>query len=114
MFEPLNLQIPQLAIGLGFVFAVAGAAILAHATWRRRRLQAWQAGESGRFEGTDSRGERPDAPKDVRIETIAGFVAVLFGAVGIIYGMVSQEQQMNIVESNTVAKYPPGAGSRTD
>src|SRR5690625_5229635 len=106
MFEPLNLQIPQLAIGLGFVFAVAGAAILAHATWRRRRLQAWQAGESGRFEGTDSRGERPDAPKDVRIETIAGFVAVLFGAVGIIYGMVSQEQQMNIVESNTVAKYP--------
>ncbi|MDN6351056.1 MAG: hypothetical protein L0J69_05185, partial [Yaniella sp.] len=71
MFEPLDLQTPQLAVGLGFVFAIAGAAILAHALWRKRRLKAWGEGESRRFEGTDSRGERPDAPKDVRIETIA-------------------------------------------
>lgn len=106
MFEPLNLQTPQLAVGLGFVFAIAGAAILAHATWRKRRLQAWEAGESGRFEGTDSRGERPDASRDVRIEMIAGLVALLFGTAGIIYGMVGQEHQENVLESNTVAKYP--------
>lgn len=106
MFEPLNLQTPQLALGLGFVFAIAGAAILAHATWRQRRLQAWQAGDSGRFEGTDSRGERPDAPRDVRVEIIAGFVALFLGTAGIIYGMVGQEQQHSLLESNTIAKYP--------
>lgn len=106
MFEPLDLQTPQLAVGLGFVFAIAGAAILAHATWRRRRLQAWAAGESRRFEGTDSRGERPDAPRDVRIETIAGLVALLLGTAGIIYGMVGQEHQNAVLESNTIAKYP--------
>lgn len=106
MFEPLDMQTPQLAVGIGFVFAVAGAAILAHATWRKRRLKAWSAGESGRFEGTDSRGERADAPRDVRIETIAGAVALALGFGGIIYGMVGQTHQNSIVESNTVAKYP--------
>ena len=106
MFEPLDLQTPQLAVGFGFVFAIAGAAILAHATWRRRRLQAWAAGESRRFEGTDSRGERPDAPRDVRVETIAACVALLLGTAGIVYGMVGQERQINVVESNTITKYP--------
>ncbi|GAA4107844.1 hypothetical protein [Enteractinococcus coprophilus] len=106
MFEPLDLQTPQLAVGLGFVFAIAGAAILAHATWRRRRLQAWAAGESRRFEGTDSRGERPDAPRDVRVEIIAGFAALFLGTAGILYGMIGQEQQNSLLESNTIAKYP--------
>lgn len=106
MFEPLDLQTPQLAVGLGFVFAIAGAAILAHATWRRRRLQAWAAGESRRFEGTDSRGERPDAPRDVRVEIIAGFVALFLGTAGILYGMIGQEHQHGLLESNTIAKYP--------
>lgn len=106
MFEPLNLQTPQLAVGLGFVFAVAGAAILAHAAWRKRRLQAWRDGESGRFEGTDSRGERPDAPRDVRVETVAGLVAIVLGAIGIISGMVGQNHQNTLLESNTIAKYP--------
>lgn len=106
MFEPLDLQTPQLAVGIGFVFAIAGAAILAHAVWRRRRLKAWSEGESGRFEGTDSRGERPDAPRDVRIETIAGFIALALGVGGIIYGMVGQVHQNNVLESNTIAKYP--------
>lgn len=106
MFEPLDLQTPQLAVGLGFVFAIAGAAILAHAAWRKRRLKAWSDGESKRFEGKDSRGERPDAPRDVRIEAIAGIVALLLGAGGIAYGMVGQVHQNNVVESNTIAKYP--------
>lgn len=106
MFEPLNLQTPQLVVGLGFVFAIAGVAILAHAVWRKRRLQAWEAGESRRFEGTDTRGERADAPRDVRIETIAGLVALFLGTAGIIYGMVGQTQQNNLLESNTIAKYP--------
>ena len=106
MFEPLDMQTPQLTIGLGFVFAVAGAAILAHAAWRNRRLKAWQSGETGRFEGTDSRGERPDAPRDVRIESIAGIIAILLGTGSIIYGMVTQTHQHNLLESNTIAKYP--------
>jgi len=106
MFEPLDLQTPQLAVGIGFVFAIAGAAILAHALWRKRRLKAWDEGESKRFEGTDSRGERPDAPRDVRIETIAAVVALVLGVGGIGYGMVGQVHQNNLVESNTIAKYP--------
>lgn len=106
MFEPLDLQTPQLAVGLGFVFAIAGAAILTHATWRKRRLKAWTDGESGRFEGTDSRGERPDAPRDVRIETVAALVAILIGVGGIMYGMIGQAHQHSVLESNTIAKYP--------
>lgn len=106
MFQPLDLQTPQLAIGVGFVFAVAGAAILAHAAWRNRRLSAWQSGETGRFEGTDSRGERADAPRDVRIESIAGLVAILVGVFGVVYGMISQSHQHSVLESNTIAKYP--------
>ena len=106
MFEPLDLQTPQLAVGLGFVFAIAGAAILAHATWRARRMKAWASGEAGRFEGTDSRGERADAPRDVRIETIAGFAAMFLGVAAIIYGMVSQNHQHDVLESNVIAKYP--------
>lgn len=106
MFEPLDLQTSQLAIGIGFVFAVAGAAILTHAVWRRRRLKAWAVGEAGRFEGHDSRGERPDAPRDVKIETIAAVVALALGTGGILYGMVGQTIQHNKIESNTIAKYP--------
>lgn len=106
MFEPLDLQTPQLAIGIGLVFAIAGAAILAHATWRARRLKAWKSGESGRFEGTDSRGEREDAPRDVRVETIAGLAAMLLGVAAIIYGMVTQNHQHNVLEDNVIAKYP--------
>lgn len=106
MFEPLDMQTPQLAIGIGFVFAVAGAAILTHAAWRRRRLQAWSAGESGRFEGTDSRGERPDAPRDIRRETVAALVGLTLGVGGMIYGMVNQTLQAGVVESNMTAKYP--------
>lgn len=106
MFEPLDLQTPQLAVGIGFVFAIAGAAILAHAAWRKRRLKAWGEGESRRFEGKDSRGERPDAPRDVRIETIAAIIALILGVGGIAYGMVGQLHQNNVLESNTMAKYP--------
>lgn len=106
MFEPLDLQTPQLAVGLGFVFAIAGAAILTHAAWRNRRLKAWSAGEAQRFEGKDSRGERPDAPRDVRIEAIAAFIALAIGVGGIVYGMVGQIHQNNVLESNTIAKYP--------
>lgn len=106
MFEPLDLQTPQLAVGLGFVFAIAGAAIMAHAAWRKRRLQAWGEGESVRFEGTDSRGERPDASRDVRIETIAAIIALILGVGGIAYGMIGQVHQNNVLESNTIAKYP--------
>ena len=106
MFEPLDLQTPQLAIGIGFVFAIAGAAILAHATWRARRLKAWESGETRRFEGTDSRGERADAPRDVRIETLAGLVAMLLGVASGVYGVVSQNHQQDVLESNVIAKYP--------
>lgn len=106
MFEPLDFQTPQLAAALGVVFAVAGAAILAHAAWRARRLKAWQEGDTGRFEGTDSRGERPNAPRDVRIETIAAAVVIALGLGGVIYGMVGQTQQNAVLESNTIAKYP--------
>ena len=113
MFEPLDLQTPQLAVGLGFVFAIAGAAILAHATWRRRRLQAWAAGESRRFEGTDSRGERPDAPRDVRIETIAGLVALFLGTAGIIYGMVGQEHQNAVLGPTRSHTRSRGSGHRS-
>lgn len=106
MFEPLDLQTPQLGVGIGFVFAIAGAAILAHAAWRKRRLKAWREGESRRFEGTDSRGERSDAPRDVRTETIAGFIVLALGFGGIIYGMFGQVHQNSVLESNTIAKYP--------
>jgi len=106
MFEPLNLQTPPLVIGLGLVFAVIGAAVLAHAVWRRRRLQAWASGEAEHFEGTDSRGERPDAPLDVRVEIIAGLAALLLGTAGLIYGIGAQAQLDNMLESNTIAKYP--------
>ena len=106
MFEPLDLQTPQLAIGLGLVFAIAGAAILVHATWRARRLRAWETGMTGRYEGTDSRGERADAPRDVRIETIAGLVAMVLGVGAMIYGGLSQNHQEDVLESNVVAKYP--------
>ena len=106
MFEPLDLQTPQLAIGLGFVFAIAGAAILVHATWRARRLRAWETGMTGRYEGTDSRGERADAPRDVRVETIAGLVAMVLGVAAMIYGGLSQNHQEDVLESNVVAKYP--------
>lgn len=106
MFEPLNLQTPQLVVGLGFVFAVAGAAILTHALWRKRRLEAWKAGEARRFEGMESRGERPDAPRDIKMETIAAIFSLVLGTVGIVYGMVGQEQQKSLLESNTTTKYP--------
>ncbi|GAA2046396.1 hypothetical protein GCM10009720_29080 [Yaniella flava] len=106
MFEPLDFQTPQLAAAIGVVFAVAGAAILAHAAWRARRLKAWREGDTARFEGTDSRGERPNAPRDVRIETIAAVAVIVLGFGGIIYGMVGQTQQNAVLESNTTAKYP--------
>lgn len=106
MFETLDFQTPQLAAGLGFVFAIAGAAILAHAAWRKRRLQAWKTGDAGRFEGHDSRGERPDAPRDVRMEMIAAIGALLLGAAGFIYGGVGQANENNKLEANTIAKYP--------
>jgi len=106
MFEPLDLQTPQLAVGLGFVFAIAGAAILAHAAWRKRRLRAWSEGDTGRFEGIDTRGERADAPRDVRVETIAAFIVLALGVGGITYGMIGEAHQNSLVESNTIAKYP--------
>lgn len=106
MFEPLDMQTPQLAIGLGLVFAIAGAAILVHATWRARRLKAWESGKTGRYEGTDSRGERADAPRDVRIETIAGLAAMVLGVAAMIYGGLSEKHQHDVLENNVTTKYP--------
>src|SRR5699024_12692687 len=105
MFEPLTPQTPPLVIGLGLVFAVIGAAVLAHAVWRRRRLQAWASGEAEQFEGTDSRGERLDAPLDVRVEIMAGLAALLLGIDGLIYGIGAKAQLDVVMESNTIAEY---------
>src|SRR5699024_12785274 len=103
-FEALDLQPAQLSVGLEFVFAIAGAAILAHAAWRKSRLRAWSEGDTGRFEGIDSHGERADAPCDVRVETIAAFIVLALGAGGIIYLMVVGARRHSWVESNTVAR----------
>src|SRR5699024_7697098 len=88
------------------VFAIAGAAILAHAAWRKRRLRAWSAADTGRIEGTDSRGERADAPRDVRVATLAAFIVLALGVGGIIYGMIGEARQNSLVESNPIAKHP--------
>src|SRR5690625_5302332 len=105
MFEPLDLQTPQLAIGIGLVFAVAGAAIVVHATWRACRLKAWEKGKKKRCEGTVSRGEWPNVRRDVLIETIAGLVVMIIGVGAMFFGGLSQIHQHDVLDSNVIAKY---------
>lgn len=105
MFEPLDLQSPQLAQWLGIIFVIVGGAVMTHARWRQKRAEREAAGQEHLYEGRDSRAQTPDSGIDARFEGLAGLLILALGAAGVVYSAVASSQQIERITSNVQQKY---------
>lgn len=98
MYAPIDLQTPLVAQWIGILLLVAGAAVMAHGLWRRRRYRL-------HLDDQDSRYAGPDRLRDSMREILAAAGVLVIGLVGVGYALVGTSQaNQNIVE-NLRAKY---------
>lgn len=105
MYEPLDLQTPQLALWLGIIFVVAALAILFHARWRQKRRERELTNRGALYEGRDSRVEAEDAVFDTKREGYAGLGVMIAGAAMIVFSVFYNIGELEKLEKNVQTKY---------
>ncbi|QCU78794.1 hypothetical protein E7744_12075 [Citricoccus sp. SGAir0253] len=98
MYAPIDLQTPLVAQWTGILLVVAGAAVIAHGLWRRRRYQR-------HFDDQDARYAGPDRLRDSLREVVAGAGVLVIGAVALSYAAFGSAQANERITRNVQEKY---------
>jgi hypothetical protein len=98
MYAPIDLQTPFVAQWTGIVLLVAGAAVMAHGLWRRKRYRLHLDDEDARYAG-------PDRMRDSMREILAGAGVLLIGLVAISYAVYGNSQANLRIAENVREKY---------
>ncbi len=98
MYAPIDLQTPLVAQWIGILMAVAGAAVMAHGLWRRKRYRLHLDDQDARYAG-------PDRMRDSMREILAGAGVLVIGLVGISYAVFGSSQANVRIADNLRQKY---------
>jgi hypothetical protein len=98
MYAPIDLQTPFVAQWTGIVLLVAGAAVMAHGLWRRKRYRLHLDDEDARYAG-------PDRMRDSMREILAGAGVLVIGLVAISYAVYGNSQANLRIAENVREKY---------
>lgn len=98
MYAPIDLQTPLVAQWIGILMVVAGAAVMAHGLWRRKRYRLHLDDQDARYAG-------PDRMRDSMREILAAAGVLVIGLVGIGYAVYGSSQANVRIADNLRQKY---------